>query len=125
MTSKMAQGRKIVLIPSLQVFQFSVVKHASHVFFHLLQHKGKKNQTRLVKTKRCIVSEKLIFENSPALHKGVLYSCRAVAVPIPVSVTMKAQVGTPAGSYVTLAKKNTRESLKFNTMEAEFQEKVK
>lgn len=70
------------------------------------------------------MSEKLIFENSPALHKGVLYSFRAVAVAIPVSVTMKAQVGTLPGSYVTFPKKNTRESLKLNTKEAEFQEKV-
>lgn len=46
--------------------------------------------------------------NSPALHKGVLYFCRAVVVAIPVSVTMKAQVGTPTGSYVTFPKKNTR-----------------
>lgn len=45
--------------------------------------------------------------NSPALHKGVLYFCRAVVVAIPVSVTMKAQVGTPARSYVTFPKKNT------------------
>lgn len=63
---------------------------------------------KLVKTKHCIVSEKLIFESSPALQKGVLYSCRAVAVAIPVSVTMKAQVSTPAGSYGTFPKKNTR-----------------
>lgn len=59
------------------------------------------------KTKCCIVSDKLIFVNSPALHKGVLYSCRAVVVAIPVSVTIKAQIGTPAGSYVTFPN-NTR-----------------
>lgn len=53
------------------------------------------------KTKLCIRSGKLICVNSPALQKGVLYSYRAVAVTIPDSVTMKAQVGTPAGSYAT------------------------
>lgn len=99
------------------------MKHASHVFFHLLQH-AEKNKIGQNKIKCSIVSEKLIFENSPALHKGVLYSRRAVAVAIPVSVTMKAQVGTLSGSYVTFPKKNTRESLKLNTKEAEFQERV-
>lgn len=44
------EGCKIVLIPSFQVFEFSVVKHASHVFFHLLQH-GEKSKIGQNKTK--------------------------------------------------------------------------
>lgn len=84
---------------------------------------GKK--VKLVKTKQkwCIVFEKLTSENSPALQEGVLYSYRAIAVAILVPMTMKALV-TLSGSHVTLPflKKDTHESLEFNSRGAEFQE---
>lgn len=85
---------------------------------------GKK--VKLVKTKQkwCIIFEKLTSENSPALQEGVLYSYRAIAVAIPVPMTMKAQVVTLSGSHVTLPflKKDTHESLEFNSKGAELQE---
>lgn len=119
-------ARLFSFIPSLQVFKFSVVKHASHVFFHLLQH-GEKSKIGQNKTKWCIIREKLTLENSPALQEGVLYSCRAIAVAIPVSMTMKVQVVTLSGSHIMLPflRKDTQESLEFNRRGAEFQEKDK
>lgn len=102
------------------------MKHASHVFFHLLQH-GEKSKIGQNKTKWCIIREKLTLENSPALQEGVLYSCRAIAVAIPVSMTMKVQVVTLSGSHIMLPflRKDTQESLEFNRRGAEFQEKDK
>lgn len=76
----------------------------------------------LVKRKQCIIFEN---ENSPGLQEGVLYSCRAVAVAIPISMAMKAQVVTLSGSHIMLPflRKDIWESLEFNRRGAEFQEK--
>lgn len=78
----------------------------------------------LVKRKQCIIFEN---ENSPPLQEGILYSCRAVAVAIPISVTMKAQVVTLSGSHIMLPflRKDIGESLELNRRGVEFQEKDK
>lgn len=107
---------KTVFIPSLQVFKFSVVKHASHVFFHLLQHR-EKSRISQNKTAPYLKSS---LENSPALQEVVLYSC------IFVYMTRKAEIVTLSGikSYnVTFSqKKDTWDSLEFNRRGAEVQE---
>lgn len=94
------EGCKIVLIPSLQVFKFSVVKHASHVFFHLLQY-GEKSKIGQNRTKWCIF-EKLTSENSPVSQGGVFNSCSTAVVGIPVSMTVQAQVVILSGSHIML-----------------------